>query len=71
VSEFFDKFDASGRKTRAFVRFAMTVSLPVVLVWAFCSKLCAGIVSAFGDARREVRLNIADYARLMEEERRA
>jgi hypothetical protein len=71
VSDEFDQFDASGPKTRAFVRFALTVSLPAVLAWAFVSTLCSGIASAFGDARREVRLNIADYARLMDEERRA
>jgi hypothetical protein len=51
-----------------FVRSALTVSLPVILIWAFVEALCHGLRSAFRAAWLEARINLEDYHRHMERE---
>ena len=51
-----------------FVRSALTVGLPVILIWAFVEELWRGILSAFRFAWLEVRMNIAAYREQMKRE---
>jgi hypothetical protein len=48
-----------------FIRSALTVSLPLVLIWAFAEELWRGLRSAFRFAWLEVRANIAAYRKEM------
>jgi hypothetical protein len=48
-----------------FVRTALTLLLPIILIWVFVEKLCREIVSAFRYAWLEVRENCEVYRDLM------
>jgi hypothetical protein len=48
-------------RKRMFVRSAITMALPLILIWAFTEELWRGIRSAFRFAWLEVRSNIAAY----------
>jgi hypothetical protein len=50
------------------LRSALTVALPFVLIWAFAADLWRGLRSAFRSARLEVRANLASYRELMHRE---
>ncbi|KYK50103.1 hypothetical protein A1D31_22595 [Bradyrhizobium liaoningense] len=50
------------------LRSALTVGLPFVLIWAFAADLWRGQRAAFRSAWLEVRLNIASYRELMQRE---
>jgi ABC-type arginine/histidine transport system permease subunit len=51
-----------------FVRSALTIGLPLILIWAFVEELWRGIRSAFRFAWLEVRMNIAAYREQMQRE---
>jgi hypothetical protein len=51
-----------------FVRSALTLGLPVILLWAFVEELWRGIRSAFWFAWLEVCANIAAYHDAMQRE---
>jgi hypothetical protein len=51
-----------------FVRSALTISLPLILIWAFVEELWRGIRSAFRFAWLEVRANLAAYRDQMKRE---
>ena len=51
-----------------FIRSALTIGLPFVLIWAFAEELWRGIRAAFRHAWLEVRANIASYRDLMQRE---
>jgi hypothetical protein len=55
-------------KRRMFVRSALTIALPFVLLWAFGAELWRGIRSAFRYAYLEVRANLASYRDFMQRE---
>jgi hypothetical protein len=56
------------RRKRMFVRSALTIGLPLILIWAFVEELWRGIRSAFRFAWLEVRMNIAAYREQMQRE---
>ena len=51
--------------TSLFVRTALTLLLPIILIWVFVDKLCREIISAFRYAWLEVRENCDVYRELM------
>jgi hypothetical protein len=51
-----------------FIRSALTVTLPFVLIWAFAEELRRGLRSALRHAWLEVRANIASYRDFMRRE---
>jgi hypothetical protein len=51
-----------------FIRSALTIGLPFVLIWAFAAELWRGLRSAFWHAWLEVRANLASYRDLMQRE---
>lgn len=44
-----------------FIRSALTIGLPIILLWAFADELRRGLRLAFRCAWLEVRANIAAY----------
>lgn len=53
---------------RTFVRSILTVTLPLILLWAFVETLCREMRSAFWSAWLEVRANVEAYHREMRRE---
>lgn len=49
------------------IRVILTLTLPIILVWAFVETLCREMRSAFWYARNEVQQNIAAYRDQMRE----
>ena len=49
-----------------FVRSALTVALPFILIWAFVAELAHGIRTAFRYAWLEARINLETFHREME-----
>jgi len=51
---------------KMFVRSALTVALPLILIWAFIETLLREIGSAVWYAWNDVRLNVVAYRREMQ-----
>ena len=51
-----------------FVRSVLTISLPLILIWAFVETLLREMRSAFWYARNEVQQNLAAYREQMKKD---
>ena len=51
-----------------FVRSALTIGLPLILIWAFVETLLREMRSAFWYARNEVQQNLAAYREQMKKD---